>query len=126
LQRRDEKMKVLVVDDHKEFRAFFINLLENIEGVSIIGEAKDGEECIEMLEKYSPDLVFMDVEMPKMNGIETTKKSINLYRDLKIVAISAYDDFVLIQSMIEAGARNFLTKSKISLEILKKTLQDSN
>ena len=69
-----EKLKLLIVDDHKLFREGLKLLLASLEEVGEIMEAADGEIFLQMIKTYHPDLVLMDIEMPKVNGIEATTK----------------------------------------------------
>jgi len=115
------KYKILIVDDHQQFvEAFKFMLLDyfedNIESIDI---ASNGQECLDILGKKFIDLIFMDIDMPIMNGIEATRNAINQYRDLKIIALSFHSDMKYIVQMIEAGARSYIVKEEIN----KKSLQ---
>lgn len=68
------KIKVLVVDDHQLFREGIVNLLYSAENIEVVAQAEDGIDAIEKAKHYKPDVVLLDITMPRMNGIETTKK----------------------------------------------------
>ncbi|NSW44527.1 MAG: response regulator transcription factor [Bacteroidales bacterium] len=111
-------MNVYLVDDHEIFRKGLKLLLQEVSFVNIIGEAAYGDQFLIELQKVQPDVVFMDIKMPGLNGIETTKKALEKYPDLKIVALSMYGDEEHLQAMLDAGAKGFLLKnaSKEDLE----------
>jgi DNA-binding NarL/FixJ family response regulator len=139
-----DKLSVFLVDDHKLFREGLKLLLQGLECVGEIKEASSGKEFLYALAEYKPDIVFMDIEMPEMDGIQTTIKSLNLFPDLKIIALSMYSEEAYYGKMIEAGAQGFLLKdsdieevesaisivssgkSYFSQEILFKILQKGN
>lgn len=111
-------INVYLVDDHEIFRKGLKLLLQEVSFVNIIGEAAYGDQFLIELQKVQPDVVFMDIKMPGLNGIETTKKALEKYPDLKIVALSMYGDEEHLQAMLDAGAKGFLLKnaSKEDLE----------
>jgi len=106
-----EKFKIMIVDDHKLFRDGLKLLLKTQSFVLEIQEASNGIEFIEKLETYTPDIVMMDIAMPEMNGVEATKRAIEIYPDIKIIALSMYADDEYYSKMISAGAKAFLLKN---------------
>ncbi len=124
----DKKINIILVDDHILFRDGLKFILSQISGYTIIGEASNGMEFLELLKTSTPDLVLMDIAMPEMDGIEATRRALNLYPDLKIVALSSYGDEIYYRQMIEEGIQGFLTKSsnKEELEHAIKTVADGN
>jgi len=115
-------MKVLIVDDNKQFlEAFNFLLQENFaDKIEEVYLATNGEECLTILKKIAIDIVFMDLEMPVMNGIEATHKIIDLYRNIKVVAVSFHSELEDVKKMLEAGARNYIIKEEISPEAVKR------
>lgn len=105
-----ENIKVIVVDDHPIFRTGICLVLSDIKNVEIIGQASDGLEFLALLNSHKPDIVFMDIRMPRMNGIEATTEAIKRFPNLKIIALSMNDDEEYVESMIKAGASGFLVK----------------
>jgi len=103
--------KIIIVDDHFIFRNGLKDLLAEIPDVEILGEASSGEEFLEMLGKVKPDIVFMDIKMPGMNGIETTKKALEMVSDLKILALSMFGENEYVEEMLQAGAMGYLLKN---------------
>jgi DNA-binding NarL/FixJ family response regulator len=115
-------IKLIIVDDHEIFRSGLKMALGKLKYVQIIGEASDGREFLDLLEKQKPDLVFMDVEMPVMNGVEATRKAIEKYPGLNVIALTMFNDDEYIQSMLDVGVKGFLIKN-INKNTLDKAIQ---
>lgn len=112
-----EKLSVFLVDDHKLFREGLKLLLSGLECVGEIYEASSGKEFLNSLGNKFPDIVFMDIEMPDMDGIETTQKTLALSPDIKIIALSMYGEEAYYSKMIEAGVQGFLLKDSDIQEV---------
>lgn len=106
-----EPFTVSLVDDHRLFREGLSLLLGNLPYISEVYETGDSHEFLVQLEKSQPDLVFMDINMPGLDGIETTLKALEKYPELKIIALSMYADEDYYTRMINAGARGFILKN---------------
>ncbi len=104
-------LSIFLVDDHKLFREGLKLLLTNLPVIKTINEACDGKEFLEKLDEIIPDIVLIDIDMPIIDGIEATKAAIEKYPDLKIIALSMYDEFDYYTKMINAGAKGFLLKN---------------
>lgn len=85
-------------------------LLADVKGMEIIGQAESGEEAIDMVRDLSPDVVLMDVKMPGIGGLEATRRALRINPDLKIIALSVYDDEPFPSRLMNAGAVGYLTK----------------
>lgn len=107
----DEITKIILVDDHEIFRNGLKQLLHSIGGIKIIAEATNGEEFLQVIEKHSPDIVFMDINMPKLDGIDATEKVLEKYPDLKIIALSTFGDNEYFNKMLNAGVRGYMLKN---------------
>ncbi len=118
-----ENLDVIIVDDHEIFRNGLKMVLGKLKYVNIIAEASNGQEFLELLPDHDPDIVLMDIEMPEMNGIQATEKALDQNPDLKIIALTMFNDDEYIQSMIDAGVRGFLIKN-IKKDILDRALQE--
>ncbi len=116
------KLNILIVDDHKLFREGLKFLLSNLEEVGEVWEASDGEVFLGMLKAYNPNLVLMDIEMPRVNGIEATARALEINPDLKIMALSMYGDEEYFQKMVDAGVCGFLLKNSEFSEVKKAIL----
>jgi len=104
------KYNIAIVDDHKLFREGLKLLLSNLDYVENVYEAGSGLEFLSLMEKTPCEIVLMDIEMPEMNGVEATQKAVELYPDLKIIALSMYGEEMYYYQMLEAGAKGFLLK----------------
>lgn len=102
---------IFIVEDHEIFRKGMETLLEEIKEVKIAGCANSGESFLEKLQGLEVDIVFMDIKMPGMGGIEATKKALEIRPDLKIIALSMFGDEEFLQQMLIAGASGFLLKN---------------
>ncbi len=105
-----KKVKIIIVDDHDIFREGLKVILKTINFVEVVAEASDGKKFLKLLEKKECDFVLMDIQMPVMDGIDATKLAMEMYPNLKIVALSMYDQEKYLQSMPDAGAKGFLLK----------------
>jgi len=124
----NENIKLIIVDDHHLFREGLKKVLNESEDIEIIGEASNGKEFLEVLKTQQPDVVLMDIAMPEMDGIEATRKTIIQYPDLKMIALSMYDDQEYYYKMIHAGVKGFIlkTSSKKELETAIRTVYDGD
>jgi CheY-like chemotaxis protein len=101
--------RVLIVDDDPSIRRGLRNLLED-EGIHIVAEALDGVDALSTAYSTTPDLVFMDLRMPTMGGIEATRQLTATFPTIQVIICTAYDDASLHQSAKEAGAFSVLVK----------------
>lgn len=106
-----KKPNIIIVDDHLIFRQGLKSIitLENI--ANVIGEASNGIELLEHLTVLKPDLVLMDIDMPRMNGLDATEKALELMPDLKIIAFSMFSDEEYYYKMIDRGVKGFILKT---------------
>ena len=118
-----KKLDIYLVDDHSLFREGLRFLLSGLDFVNGIFEAENGCQLLEGLKNHPVDLVLLDIEMPKMNGIDTAHKVQEINPNIKIIALSMYSDENYYTSMIEAGADGFLLKNSSFSEV-KKTILD--
>jgi len=111
-------IRVIVADDHEIFRDGFRVMLRKQPAFEIVAEAADGVELIERVREHQPDVVITDINMPRMDGIEATKRLVNEFPLINIIALSMYDQDNLIVEMVEAGARGYLLKNAHKEEII--------
>jgi len=117
----NEKIKVMIVDDHEIFRNGLKMVLGKLKYVELAGEATTGSEFLNMLDKVTPDIVLLDIEMPGLNGIDAAKVALEKNLKLRIIALTMFGDDEYIQSMLDAGAKGFLMKN-INKETLDKAI----
>lgn len=113
------KIKVAIVDDHSLFRNGLKLLLTGFSEMEVIGESSNGKEFLEDLDRISPDIVLMDIEMPVMNGIEATMESLKKYPKLKIITLSMFGEEEYYYKMIDAGVKGFVLKNSDIDEVVK-------
>jgi DNA-binding NarL/FixJ family response regulator len=107
-----KEIKVLIVEDRDIIRdSIKLSLLRSKE-IKITGEASDGEEAVDMLKKYSYDVVLMDINMPNLNGIEATKKILKINPEIKILGNSFFVNAEYVFKILNAGASGFITKGE--------------
>ena len=85
-------IRIVLADDHKLFRDGMKKLLDQEPDISIVGEASDGEEAVRVVQEKKPDVLLFDINMPRMDGIQLVRELNNLVKNLRYVAVSAYDD----------------------------------
>lgn len=115
----ESKIKVFIVDDHDIFRDGIKLLLSSGQKAEIIGEACNGQEFLDKMESVQPDVVLMDIAMPILDGIETSKKAREKNNDLKILALTMFGDEKYYYQMIQAGVKGFVLKSSGISELIK-------
>jgi len=112
-----QEIRVLVVDDHTIVRDGICSLLALVSDIEVVGEASDGKEAVRKVGDLAPDVVLMDIAMPIINGLEATRRIRKEFPGTRVLALTQYDDREQIFSMIEAGARGFITKFAASSEL---------
>lgn len=106
-----KKIKVVIADDHAVVREGTRKILDQEDDLEVLGEASDGNEAVRLAETLKPDVILMDISMPKMDGIEATKYIKEKNPGIAILILTAYDDDQFIFSLLEAGAAGYLLKS---------------
>ena len=110
--------KVLLVDDHTLFRNGLKLLIDNSKVAKVVAEASSGVDFLDQINKYQDTIIFMDIQMPKMNGIEATKIALEKYPHLKIIALTMFGEDEYYYQMIESGVKGFLLKNTDIDEVL--------
>jgi len=105
------KPKIIIVDDHLIFRQGLTSIITSENIATVVGEASNGIEFIELISKMKPDIVLMDIDMPHMNGLDATEKAIKLIPELKIIVFSMFSDEEYYHKMIERGVKGFILKT---------------
>jgi DNA-binding NarL/FixJ family response regulator len=108
----------LIVDDDLAFRKAVKQLLENAPEVSVVGEATDGEEAIRLTKELRPDLVLMDITMPRMDGLEATVQIKAERPEVKVIVLTVHNEEVYRKTAYERGADAFLAKKTVGTQLL--------
>jgi DNA-binding NarL/FixJ family response regulator len=103
-------IQVLIADDHSLFRKSLRGIIERQGDMRVIAEAEDGIVAIKQAKQFQPDVILMDVSMPKMDGINAARQISANFSNIKIIALSSYSEELYHEKMIEAGARDYLSK----------------
>ncbi|MFN2364006.1 MAG: response regulator [Halarsenatibacteraceae bacterium] len=112
-----EKTKVLVADDHELVREGICKLLDLFDNIEIVGEAGDGLEAVSKVREHFPDLVLLDLNMPRMNGINAIRKIKEISPEVKVIILTIHDDEEYIYKVTSAGAEGFIQKDITSEEL---------
>lgn len=107
---KKEKIGVAIVDDHQLFRNGLKFIINNEPDIEVVIEASNGKEFLNYLESLKPDVVLMDISMPEMDGVETTRQALLKYPDLQVLVLSMYSDVEYYNTMIELGVKGFILK----------------
>lgn len=111
-------LKVYIADDHQLFIEGVKALLRDTDDIKIIGEADNGQTLLKLLEKDTSDVVLMDINMPIMGGLDTTREMHKRFPDVKVLALTMFDDTLHISEMIKAGASGYLLKNAGKEELI--------
>jgi len=111
------KIRVLLTDDHAVLREGMRRLLEREKDIEVVGEASDGEEAVKLVSALRPDLVLMDIVMPKITGIEATRQIKKMSPTTNVLILTAYSDTRYVLGLLEAGACGYLLKNAHGAEI---------
>ncbi len=103
-------ISVLIVDDHALVRTGIRRLLDEADGINVVGEAGTGEEALRFVRESSPDVVLLDVKMPGIGGLEATRRMVRTNPDVKIIAVTAFQEEPFPSRLLQAGASGYLTK----------------
>lgn len=105
-----ERKKILVVDDHGLIRFGICQLLSEIPHIEVIGQANSGESAIIRVRELMPDIVFMDIRMPGMGGLEATQRILSQYSEIKVIVVSVFNNEVYPTMLLKAGASGYISK----------------
>jgi DNA-binding NarL/FixJ family response regulator len=111
-------IRIVIADDHEIFRRGLRSLLESREDWQVCGEAVDGQEAVDRVRELKPDVVVLDVTMPRMNGLEAAREIRRQVPDSKVVILSQHEPGLMKQSALAAGAGAYVTKSEVSRELM--------
>lgn len=112
-----DETRILVVDDQTVVREGLVLLLELLPGIDVAGSAGDGEQAVAMVAELRPDVVLMDLRMPRVDGVEATRRIKQAHPEVEVVVLTTYADDESIFAALRAGARGYLTKDAGADEI---------
>ena len=111
-------IQVLIVDDHAILRDGIRSLLERQEGISVVGEANNGQEALSRVNELRPDIVLMDVAMPVMDGLEATRRIKQNYPEIRVLILTQHDSQEYVAPLLQAGASGYVLKRSGGREVV--------
>jgi DNA-binding NarL/FixJ family response regulator len=111
-------IRLLIVDDNDAIRDNIKSLVNKQPNIEVIGEAKDGESAIELARKLSPEIILMDINMPKLNGIEAAAKILRNNAAARIIIMSTHSDEHFVTAALKAGALGYVLKTSINRDLM--------
>ncbi|MBI4350200.1 MAG: response regulator transcription factor [Elusimicrobia bacterium] len=111
-------IRVLIADDANQFRDSVKDLLEDEENIAVVGEAADGQDAVEMARKLKPEVVLMDVKLPRLDGFSATRLIKKEYPGTNVLMISGFDDEAYVKDAALAGANGYLSKKRPPAELI--------
>lgn len=118
-------IKVVIVDDHPVVRSGIKDMLSVFDDIQLVGEASSGQEFLENMQNLNPDLILLDMVMPHMDGLETTRAVLNQNPNIKIVILTTFANGIDVQEALEAGAVGYLTKHS-KIDVLADAIRTAN
>jgi two-component system response regulator NreC len=116
--QKRSKLRLVLADDHNMMRSGLRLLLEREAGFSVVGEASDGREAIEITDAQTPDVVVMDVAMPNLNGIEAARRVTSSHPNTSVIILSMHSDESYVLRALNAGARGYLLKDSAESDLI--------
>jgi len=111
-------IRVVIADDHHLVRQGLKALLENSREVEVIGEASTGYEAVEQVEKLQPDVVVMDLSMPRLDGVQAATRILELKSRTEVVIVSMHADTAIVQNLVRRGVKGYLLKDALGTELM--------
>ena len=115
----EDKITVLLVDDHALVRRGFRRMLDDDQVLAVVGEASNGLQAVELAEKFKPQVIVMDCQLPEMNGLEATRRILAARPETAILMLSMHSEDTLVRQALEAGARGYVLKNAMDLDLAK-------
>jgi DNA-binding NarL/FixJ family response regulator len=111
-------IRILIAEDHHLVRAALKAFIQQEDDVTIVGEAAEGQETLEITERLNPDILILDIGMPKLNGIEILRRIPELKLNTRVIILTMYSDTSFIKRSFQYGAKGYLLKNSVSEELL--------
>lgn len=122
---KENAIRVVLADDHAVVRAGIREILEKSGQIRVVAEAQDGEEAQRLVDEHHPDVVVVDIQMPKLSGIEVTRWVRANHREIGVLVLTAYDDDPYVLAVLQAGANGYVLKTAAPGELIK-AIEDVN
>ncbi|MDP1812495.1 MAG: response regulator transcription factor [Sediminibacterium sp.] len=113
-----QNIRIIIADDHEIYRDGLRIMLEKNNPFEVVAEVNNGYDLIDLAKSHQPDIIFTDIKMPKLSGIEATKVIHSLYPSIGIIALSMFNDDIHVVDMLESGALGYLLKSADKHDII--------
>ncbi|OGO22866.1 MAG: hypothetical protein A2144_02455 [Chloroflexi bacterium RBG_16_50_9] len=113
-----EPIRIVLAEDHSLMREGTRRILERYSDLTVVGEAEDGQQALELVAKLRPDVAILDIRMPKLSGIEVVRRMKDCCPDTRALMLTAYDDYDYILALMEAGASGYLLKTAHESELV--------
>ncbi len=110
-------VRVLIADDNPEFRRILKHVLQDEAQAILVGEAEDGEEAFKLAQQLLPQVILMDMDMPKLNGLEATRQIKSLRPEAKVIILGVHDEAAYRRAATECGANGFVLKKSLLREL---------
>ena len=112
------KISVLLVDDHSLVRRGFRRILEDARDITVVGEASDGAEAVQLAEQLRPQLIVMDCALPNMSGLDATRRILEKFPETHILMLSMHSEDTWVHQALDAGAHGYILKSAVDMELV--------
>lgn len=113
-----DKVSILIVDDHRILVEGLKKLFANSETIHVMDVAYTGKECRQVLSKATPDVILLDISLPDVSGIDLCKAIKEQYPEIKIIALSSFNEYAIVRRMLENGAAGYVVKNAMPEEII--------
>lgn len=114
----EAKIRVILADDHAVFREAVRAVLETQPSIEVVGEAEDGHQAIQLVDKVRPDVVIMDISMPNLNGVEATRQIKRFHPDVQVLVLTMHEDEGYVRQLVKVGATGCVIKRSAARELI--------
>lgn len=114
MTKANKKLRLIIADDHELVRHGIRGLLHAHHGWTVVGEARDGEEAVQMVTDFQPDLAILDISMPKLDGLEATRRIQSVAPATKVLILTMHESDLMVRRVLEAGAKGCVLKSDLA------------
>jgi DNA-binding NarL/FixJ family response regulator len=111
-------IRILLADDHGIIREGLRSLLEKQSDIEVIAEAEDGRKAVRLVREFAPDIIVMDITMPKLNGVDATRRTVKEFPNVKVIALSIHSNRRFVADMLKAGASGYILKECLFDELV--------